>query len=121
METVKQEIVAQVAANVIEDSLKAAWEKVRKFFVDADAKDSIDYGDAYEEYLRNTRSKYSKIKTLIYRRVPKDLYSFYECIGVLCNRHTIDTGNVNNLLEVGNRIIITGTGGIGKSTLFKHL
>lgn len=121
METVKQEIVAQVATNVIEDTLKAAWNKVKKFFVDANAKDAIDYGDAYEEYLRNTKNKYSKIKTLIYRRVPKELYSFYECIGVLCNRQTIDTSDVNNLLEAGNKIIITGTGGIGKSTLFKHL
>lgn len=121
METVKQEIVAQVAANVIEDTLKAAWNKVKKFFDDADAKDAIDYGDAYEEYLRNTKSKYSKIKTLIYRRVPKDLYSFYECIGVRCNRDNIDTTDVNNLLDVSNKIIVTGTGGIGKSTLFKHL
>lgn len=32
METVKQEIVAQVAANVVEDTLKAAWNKVKKFF-----------------------------------------------------------------------------------------
>ena len=49
METVQQEIVSQVAANVIEDTLKAAWNKVKKFFDDADAKDAIDYGDAYEE------------------------------------------------------------------------
>lgn len=121
METVKQEIVAQVAANVVEDTLKAAWNKVKKFFDDANAREAIDYGDAYEEYLTNTKNKYSKIKTLIYRRVPKDLYSFYECVGVRCNKETIDTCDVNNLLDKSNKIIITGTGGIGKSTLFKHL
>ena len=63
----------------------------------------------------------SKIKTIIYRRAPKDLYSFYECIGVLYNGNTINTENINNLLEIGNKIIVTGTGGVGKSILFKHL
>lgn len=121
MEFINQDLATQVAATVIEDSIKAAWRKVKNFFVDLDAKDSINYGYAYEEYLRNTRNKYCKIKTLIYRRVPKDLYSFYECIGVNHEGNTIDSADVNNLLDAANKIIITGTGGIGKSTLFKHL
>ena len=63
----------------------------------------------------------SKIKTLIYRRVPKDLYSFYECVGVQYKNTIIDTSNVTNLLKISNKLIITGTGGIGKSILLKHL
>ncbi len=70
--------------------------------------------------MRNTSHRNSKIKTIIYRRVPKDLYSFYECIGVLFNGKTYSTEKVTNLFELGNKIIITGTGGVGKSILFKH-
>lgn len=121
METMKEEIIAGVATNLIEDSIRSGWQKIKDFFVDLDAKDSIEYGMAYELYLQNTRNKYSKIKTLIFRRVPKDLYSFYECIGVRYDGETIDTASINNLIAKDNRIIITGTGGIGKSTLLKHL
>lgn len=60
------------------------------------------------------------MKTLLYRHEPKDLYSFYECIGVKFNNHSIDTHSVKNITAIGHNIIITGTGGIGKSTMMKH-
>ena len=116
-----QQFLTNVATNIVEDSAKNAWNKIKKFFLDLDAKDSIRYKTAYEKYLINTEQKVSKIKTIIYRRAPKDLYSFYEFIGVLYNGNTINTENINNLLEIGNKIIVTGTGGVGKSILFKHL
>ncbi len=111
----------KIATNLIEDAIKLAWDKVKCFFKDIGKKDAIDYRDAYEEYLKNTKERYCKIKTIIYRKVPKDIYSFYECIGVDYNNATIDTSNVNNLLSISHRLIITGTGGIGKSMLLKHL
>lgn len=114
-------IFSNVASELIKDSIKGAWEKTKIFFKDLDAKASMEYGRAYENYLKSTEIKYGKIKTLIYRRVPKELYSFYECTGVSYNGNTIDTSSINDLINVGNKIIITGTGGIGKSILFKHL
>lgn len=121
MEINQNEVMTAVATNIIEDTINLAWEKVCKFFKDLDTKDSIRYGEAYEEYLRNTKNKYSKIKTLIYRHVSKDIYSFYECIGVRHNGETIDTSDINNIINVDSRVIITGTGGIGKTILLKHL
>lgn len=117
----QQELMTNVATNILEDSIKYAWDKVKKIFKDIDAKDAIHYKTAYETYLVNTRKKNSQIKTIIYRRVPKYLYSFYECIGVKYNGKTINTNKVSNLFSIGNKIIVTGTGGVGKSILFKHL
>lgn len=117
----KPEVITKIATNLIEDSIKCAWDKVKKFFKDIDAKDAIRYQTAYENYLDNTCHRNSKIKTIIYRRAPKDLYSFYECIGVEYYGDTINTDKITNLFELGNKIIITGTGGVGKSILFKHL
>jgi len=114
-------IMTKVASELIKDSIKGAWEKVKGFFKDLDAKKSMEFGLAYERYLENTEMKHGKIKTLIYRRVPKDLYSFYECLGVLYNGKTIDTNSIGNLIRTENKILITGSGGVGKSTLFKHL
>lgn len=116
-----QEFMTNVAIGVVEDSIKGAWDKVKKFFKDLDAKDSIRYKTAYEKYLLNTKQKNSKIKTIIYRRAPKDLYSFYVCIGLTYNGKIIHTENIENMYELGNKIIVTGTGGVGKSILFKHL
>lgn len=116
-----KEIMTNVAVSVVEDSLKGAWDRVKNFFKDLDAKDSIRYKTAYEQYLLNTKEKNSKIKTIIYRRVPKDLYSFYVCIGLTYNGKDIETQNIQNLFELGNKVIVTGSGGVGKSILFKHL
>ncbi len=116
-----QQFLTNIATNIVEDSVKGAWNKIKNFFNDLEAKDSIRYKTAYEKYLINTKQNVSKIKTIIYRRAPKELYSFYECIGVLYNGKTIDTKNINDLLQIGHKIIVTGTGGVGKSILFKHL
>lgn len=116
-----KQLLTNIATNIAEDCTRIAWNKIKKFFKDLDAQDSIRYKDAYEKYLVNTEQKVSKIKTIIYRRAPRDLYSFYECTGVMYNGDTINTENINDILKIGNKIIVTGTGGIGKSILFKHL
>lgn len=114
-------IFTDVATNLIEDVIKGAWSKVKKIFVDLENELDLEYGIAYEKYLQNTMNKYSRIKTIIYRRVPQDLYSFYECVGVECDDEIIDTNNASNIFEKYSKVIITGTGGIGKSILLKHI
>lgn len=116
-----EKVITDVATSLIKDATGSAWDKIKSFFKDLDVKDQIRYGSAYNEYLTNVQAKYGKIKTLIYRHIPKDLYSFYECIGVKYSGKIVSTSSVNNLLSIGHKIIITGTGGIGKSILFKHL
>lgn len=116
---------AQIAGTVItelaKDAAKSILEKISKYLDDETAKSDIDYGDAFENYLKISAEKNSKIKTLIYRHEPKELSKIYECIGVSYGEKNINTNSVNNLLEIGHKIIITGTGGIGKTTLLKHL
>lgn len=120
MTDIKTEIATGVLTNLCEDAVKSLWSKVKKYFKDADVKEDIDLGIAYEKYLKQTNLKYGKIKTLIYNRVPRDLYSFYECTGLILGAETIDTNDINNVLKIGNKLLITGTGGIGKSTMIKH-
>lgn len=115
------QVLTDVTAKVLEDAALSLWSRIKQFFKETNAHDEINLGYAYEEYLRNTKNKNSKIKTLIYRHIPKDLYSFYECVAVECEGNIIDTGSILNMTKINNKIIITGTGGIGKSTLLKHL
>lgn len=107
--------------NIIENLLKVAWNKCSKYFKDCDAEDKIRYGIAYENYLRKTFERNSKIKTIIYRHRSENLYSFYEHIYVRYNKQIIYTEKIENLIRIGNKLIVSGLGGVGKSTLFKHL
>lgn len=116
----QNEVVTNAVAKVVEDAAIGLWNKVKKYFKDFDIRNEVDLGISFEKYIEKTKVKNSKIKTLIYRHVPKDLYSFYECVGIQYENKIIDTKNVNNVLELGNKIIISGTGGIGKSTMLKH-
>lgn len=117
----KSEVVTGVVTNLVEDAAKSIWGKVKKHFKDASVQEDIELGIAYEQYLARTKEKYGKIKTLIYRRVKEDLYSFYVDSNLLYKDKTIDTSDINNLINLTNKIIITGTGGVGKSTLMHHL
>jgi len=114
-------ITAEVITDLSKTIAKQLFEKGKSFFKDLKAKDEIDFGIAFEDYLEYTSETYSKLKTLLYKQTPKFIYSFYEPVGILRNRkNVIDTSNVNNVLEIGKKVIITGTGGIGKSVMLKH-
>lgn len=76
---------------------------------------------AYGEYLQNSENKYSKSKSFFVRDKSVDLYDYYVPTGLECARKVIDRPMFSNCLESSSRIIITGTGGTGKSILMKHL
>lgn len=82
----------------------------------------VDFDLAFSQYLNNAAEKYSKVKTILYRTEPKYIYNFFECPTLLKGRTKIIEGSdINYLLDESHFIIIQGTGGIGKSTLLKHL
>jgi hypothetical protein len=114
-------IASDVITNLAKDAAKSFWIKAKKKYKDVINKDEIYFGTAFEEYLKISSERLNKIKTLLYRHEPKYLYSFYECIGVCCEEKVIETENINDILNLGNKIVITGTGGVGKTTMMKHL
>lgn len=116
-----QEIMSNVITAVAPDLIKFGWEKVKKFFSNITEEKNMKYKTSYEKYLSNTKLRNSKIKTIIYRRVPKDLYSFYENINLKYDHKNVQTNSIKELIKINSKIIITGTGGGGKSILFKHL
>ena len=98
--------IATIAEDAIKDTAKYAWDKVKKFFKDLNAQDSIRYRTAYQNYLTNTKNRNGRIKTIIHRHVPKELYDFYECVGIRYNGKDYDTSTIKNILEIGNRVLI---------------
>ncbi|MEO6145618.1 MAG: NACHT domain-containing protein [Sulfuriferula sp.] len=76
---------------------------------------------AYTNYLSTTREKYSKGKSFFIRNEPVDLYTYYVPTGIACGNITISAPSFRECVELSKRIVITGSGGSGKSILMKHL
>ena len=121
MESLAADVLSKTITSLVESFVKVAFSKTKKYIKDLSKEIDIDFGQAYIDYLQRAYVKHSKIKTLLYRQEPKDLYSFYVCAGVAIDRKIVDPTLAMNLLKHGKRLVITGTGGIGKSILFKHL
>jgi len=84
-------------------------------------KSSIKLGAAYKTYLLNAMEKYSKVKTLLYRNAPRDLYEFYEFNDIECDDRAINCEHTETLLSETHFSIVLGDGGSGKSMLMRHL
>lgn len=91
----------------------------------------LDNDDEFAEYLDNAYDKYKMKKTLLYGDEAKPFYDFYVCNDVFRinrqmgknapRREFIRNISVTNLTEQHNFIILSGTGGLGKSMMMQHL
>lgn len=117
---------AEIISGLAKTALEKYAEPIAKSFVGAAKKEwekfTIDFDIVFSQYLKKAAEKYSKVKTILYRTEPKYIYNFFECPTLMKGRSKRINGNdVNNILDESHFIIIQGTGGIGKSTLLKHL
>lgn len=119
-----------VEAEIISGFAKAALEKyaepITRGLVGIAKKEwdkfTVDFDLVFSKYLKKAEEKYSKVKTILYRTEPKYIYNFFECPTLMKGRMKRINGNdVNNILDESHFVILQGTGGIGKSTLLKHL
>ncbi len=130
------DLLSKAVAKPIEEAAKSMAEKTKDYFVDREIKDQIDVGLAYEEYLAKVYDSYSKSITILYDK-PEKISSFFapvdlqplpskfrqlrnEKYSLEKDKDRISTKDLSKLLEQGNKLIITGTGGMGKTMLMKH-
>lgn len=86
----------------------------------AKAAEELRVQTVFKEYLESAIRANSQAKTLLYKHSPRDVESFYVNTNIEFNQEVINC-SINELINIGHKLIITGTGGIGKSILFKHL
>lgn len=100
---------------------------VNKHYKDLKFKVEKDLGIIYENYLSFSYKKYITVKTLLYKNEGKKLYDFYEHVHLKKDDRLNDDGaiiktdNTERIFDEFTNVIITGTGGIGKSMLVKHI
>ncbi len=85
----------------------------------------------YADYLDRAKDRFEKIKTLLYVDQPRPFYDFYVCNDVSYTYRRpgddhVYTGllenlDVETLAGKNNFAIISGTGGMGKSMMMRHL
>lgn len=121
MDGTKEKIAVGVITELTKEAIKGIWAKVREYLKDSDEKTEIDFGDAYEKYIKISSEKIRMVKTLIYRKEPRDIYSIYESVNLKYQENEISADKVNNIMDLGHRLIITGTAGIGKTTMLKYI
>ena len=87
--------------------------------------------DSIRRYIDKLLSTYDKIKTLLYSDAPVRFYDFYVCNNVYyyvrrynnSNRYetvTISHATANALRSISRFLILSGTGGLGKSMMMRH-
>lgn len=108
-------------ADFVANNIEKIYSIGRKAYGRVDEALQIKFRTAYVDYLTITRDKYSKSKSFFIRNQAVDLYSYYVSTGVACGDVILGTPTFENFLEQSNRIVITGTGGSGKSVLIRHL
>lgn len=116
-----EEAAASLISELAKSTVSSMTRKMKGVWDSSDFKVQQELINSYESYLVKSKEKNSKIKTLLYRRNPVNLYSFYESINVTLEKESVSTKDIRNLLSISKRILITGTGGVGKSTMVKHL
>lgn len=84
-------------------------------------------------YLVNVKEKYSMIKTLLYSDQPRPFYDFYVCndierripvsgrFGTSYRTSIIGNVTAKSLSDCSRFVILSGTGGLGKSMMMRHL
>lgn len=108
-------------ADFIASNIGKIWEIGKSTYGTLDEVLKIKLKTAYTDYLTTTREKYSKSKSFFIRNQSVDLYSYYVPTGIACGRKIIKSPSFDNCIEFSSRIVITGTGGSGKTVLMKHL
>lgn len=76
-------------------------------------------------YLSKAYDKYGKMKTLLYTDAEREFYDFYVCNTILQRGRNYETKKIEPTISafsrISNFILISGTGGLGKSMLMRHL
>ena len=82
----------------------------------------VDFDIVFKKYYENAYEKYSRVKTILYRTDPKNISEFFEIPTLKkADKEYILADSIDKVTDVSNFVLIQGTGGIGKSTLLKHL
>ncbi|WP_186755966.1 NACHT domain-containing protein [Echinicola salinicaeni] len=111
----------KLIAEIITANAESLFDSSKNFISDKSNQIKARLKRTFSEYLEGIERKYSSTKTIIYRDTPQSIKHFYEPIDLFNDRLRLESPKIQDLLDLKKPIIITGTGGSGKSTFLKYL
>ncbi len=111
----------KIISNLIQKNIENLCKGIYKKGEETYKQHITDTGSAFEKYLNSSVKRFNNVKTIIHNHKPVPLHEFYVDINIKCGKDIINTEHIENILSYSNFITIFGSGGTGKSTLFKHL
>ena len=107
------EVASGIANNIVRSIYRAGSSQYKKALVVFEL--------CFNSHIKRSYSKYSRIKTLLYRDKPVDLKKHYVNANFSIRKKTLKEEYLVSNLQRYKRIVITGTGGCGKSLFLKRL
>lgn len=117
---------SKLITDVVSKQVDKIYKGVKDFTQDQFDSIKIELGTAFKNYLTNSVNKYSKMKTIIYKKEAVSLDKFYINLDLQFKKsfdeiEQIKTDTISDLDKMGKFLILRGSAGMGKSTLMKHL
>lgn len=109
------------AAEFVSKNFEKLWAIAKDAYGNVDEALRVKIKAAYNDYLTAAGDKYSRSKSFFIRDRAVDLYDYYVPIGISCSNLEIGEPSFLACFSVSSRMVITGTGGSGKSVLMRHL
>lgn len=112
------------AKKVGESAVDRALNALVDFVIDKYGKAKVIIGTVFQLYLKNAKERYNQVRTLATGHTPRKIIgpdNIYVNVGLQYGEKEIDTFTVEPMLDISKNILISGTGGIGKSMLMRYL
>lgn len=104
----------------VDKALNAIVDGVKKMYGGA----QVLLGAAFTRYLKNATRHYNQVHTIATGDITRSIIgpdNIYVSIGVQYRDKKISTDTVDQMLSIGENLLIQGTGGIGKSMMMRYL
>lgn len=112
--------VKKVGDNIADRALNAIVDGVKSKYGEA----KVLLGTPFNRYISNASLRYNQVKTLATGPMPRNIIgkdNIYVDIGLSYLDKTVKTDTAESILKISNHVLISGTGGIGKSMLMRYL
>lgn len=113
--------INKVAAEFVQQNIESLYNTGKGIIKGASDAVRLKLNNSYKNYIACVATRYSKAKSFFIRDEPTYLYNFYVPMGLTAANAGLSNASISALESLNNCVVITGSGGSGKSMMMRHL